>query len=130
MNNANSCALGLKGGAKTPDHSVNFKMTFIRSVYAGQNLAQGALSRAVLPHEGVADSRHHVKTHILKRHRSRESFADAAKTNCGDGSFGTQEKELMQAQFMDWEAEAVFLVALPEQMNRPAQKLFFQSQMI
>ncbi len=105
-------------------------MPFIRSVYPGQNLAQGALSRAVLSHEGVADSRPHVKTHILKRHRSRESFADAAKANCRDESFGTQEKELIKAQFMDWEVEAVFSVAPPEQRNRPAQKLFFQSQMI
>src|SRR5580658_4840472 len=130
MNNTDSCALGLKRGTKTPDYSVNFEMTFIRSIYAGQNLAQGALACAVLTHERVADSRHHVKTHILKRHRSGESFADAAKTNCGNGSFGTQEKELMQAQFRDWRGEAVFLVAPPEQTNRPAQKLFSQSQMI
>ena len=94
MNHANSCALGLKRGTKILDHSVNFETTFIRSMDPGQNLPQGALACAVLPHERVADPRHHVKTDILERHRSRESFADASKTNCGNGSFGTQEKEL------------------------------------
>ena len=122
MNNAHACALGLKRGTKTPDHSVNFKMTFIRLMDAGQNLPQSALAGAVLSHERVADSRPHVKTHFLKRHGSGESFTDAAKANCGDGGFGTQENKLKQTQFMDWVAEAVLGVAQTAQMYLPTRQ--------
>src|SRR5258708_40182695 len=60
----------------------------------GQNLPQSALARTILPHERVTRSRHHVKTYVLECHRSRKSFADAAKTDGGNGNFGAQENEI------------------------------------
>ena len=66
MNNAHACALGLQRRTKPPNNSVNFKMTFVRTVNARQYLPQGAFARAIFSHERVTGSRHHVKTHILK----------------------------------------------------------------
>src|SRR5260370_26705518 len=98
MNNSNAGALGFERRVKPPTDTFNLKNSFIRTMNARQNFSQRAFARAVLAHERVATAGQHIETDVLERDRSRKSFADAASTNDGNGSFGTQGNKLKHAR--------------------------------
>jgi hypothetical protein len=107
VNNCHPRALGIQRGSKTLFDALNYQASLIRPEYAREYFAQGAFARAVFTHDCVASPGHYVKTNVLKRDRSGIPFADAAKYNGGNDSFGTQEFGINPVQFTDWTVAAV-----------------------
>ncbi len=79
MDNSNAGPLGGARGTEPAHPAFEFDLPGIRPIEAAQDFAQGALARAVFPHQGMAGARGHLEAHVPQSHDAGKLLAHPAK---------------------------------------------------